>query len=51
MAAKKRKHLYRAGAKGAETRAFEARYGKRKGKRIYGAVIGKVKRERKRKRA
>ena len=41
-------HLYRKGAKKKELRAFERKYG-RKGKYIYGAVIGKVKRERQRK--
>lgn len=43
---KKDKHLYRGGAKGSQLRAFERRYGKRKGKRVYGAVVGKVKRQR-----
>ena len=41
-------HLYRKGAKKKELRAFERKYG-RKGKYIYGAVVGKVKRERQRK--
>ena len=40
------KHLYTHGAKTREERAFEREYGKRKGKYIYGAVVGKVKRER-----
>lgn len=40
------KHLYRNGAKYREIRKFEERYGKAKGKRIYGAVVGKIKRER-----
>ena len=40
------KHLYRDGAKKRETRDFQRRYGKRKGRRIYGATVGKVKRER-----
>ena len=39
-------HLYREGAKRGELRKFENRYGKEKGKRVYGAVVGKVKRER-----
>ena len=42
-------HLYRDGARHGELRKFENRYGKEKGKRIYGAVVGKVKRERARK--
>jgi len=42
-------HLYREGAKSREKRKFEERYGKKKGDRIYGAVVGKVKRERERK--
>jgi len=46
MAYRKAKHLYRYGAKRKELRAFERRYGKRKGKHIYGAVVGKIKRER-----
>lgn len=41
------KHLYRDGAKNSEELKFENRYGKKKGKYIYGAVVGKVKRERK----
>ena len=40
------KHLYRDGAKAKELREFEHRYGKEKGKRVYGAVVGKVYRER-----
>lgn len=39
-------HLYKFGAKREQLRKFENRYGKTKGKRVYGAVIGKVKRER-----
>ena len=42
-------HLYRDGAKRGELRKFENRYGKEKGKQVYGAVVGKVKRERTRK--
>ena len=48
---RKEKHLYRFGAKAREERKFEERYGKVKGKRVYGAVVGKVKRERAAKRA
>jgi hypothetical protein len=40
------KHLYRDGAKYSEKKKFEKRYGKKKGDYVYGAVIGKVKRER-----
>jgi len=43
---KKTKHLYRFGAKRGQLRKFENRYGKNKGKKVYGAVVGKVKRER-----
>ena len=39
------KHLYRRGAKKRELRSFKHKYG-RKGAYIYGAVVGKVKRER-----
>jgi len=39
------KHLYRNGAKYKEIKIFEERYGKKKGDYIYGAVVGKVKRE------
>lgn len=49
MARQKSKHLYRFGAKASQERKFEKRYGKKKGKRVYGAVVGKVKRERMRK--
>ena len=42
----RKKHLYRDGAKAKELREFEHRYGKEKGKRVYGAVVGKVYRER-----
>jgi len=44
------KHLYRNGAKYKEIKIFEDRYGKKKGDYIYGAVVGKIKRERERKR-
>lgn len=46
MKEKGKGHLYRFGAKKREEKDFERRYGKRKGKKVYGAVIGKVKRER-----
>ena len=39
-------HLYRFGAEGSEKRSFEHRYGKNKGAYVYGATVGKVKRER-----
>ncbi len=47
---RKTKHLYRDGAKRSEEREFERRYGKKKGDYVYGAVVGKVKRERSAKR-
>jgi hypothetical protein len=50
MSKRRRKHLYRDGARGGELRSFERRYGKRKGKYIYGATVGKVYRERHRRR-
>lgn len=40
------RRLYRGGAKGAQLRRFKARYGDKKGKAIYGAVIGKIRRAR-----
>jgi len=43
---KKTKHLYKNGAKYYQKKKFEERYGKRGGNYVYGAVIGKVKRER-----
>lgn len=39
-------HLYKKGGKARNLPKFEARYGKRKGKAVFGAVVGKVKRER-----
>lgn len=39
-------HLYKKGAKYKEEKMFEHRYGKKKGDYVYGAVVGKVKRER-----
>jgi len=44
------KHLYRNGAKYKEIKIFEDRYGKKEGDYIYWAVVGKIKRERERKR-
>ena len=38
--------MYKFGAKAGQERKFEGRYGKEKGKYVYGAVVGKVKRER-----
>ena len=46
-----RRRLYRKGAKKRELREFQRRYGAKKGAYIYGATVGKVKRERKRKNA
>ncbi len=46
----KEKHLYKNGAKNKEIKIFEKRYGKKKGDKIYGAVVGKIKRERMKKR-
>ena len=43
---RKSKHLYRHGAKRRELRSFERKYGRKKGKYIYGATVGKVRRER-----
>ena len=39
-------HLYREGAEPSERRKFEREYGKKKGDYVYGAVVGKVARER-----
>ena len=39
-------HLYREGAEPRERKKFEDEYGKKKGGYVYGAVVGKVKRER-----
>ncbi len=44
--ARKEKHLYRKGAEARERRKFEKEYGKKKGDYVYGATVGKVKRER-----
>ncbi len=43
---RKQKHLYRDGAKGPMLSEFECEYERKKGKRVYGATVGKVKRER-----
>ena len=48
---KQGEHLYKYGAKNKEEKEFEDRYGKKKGKYVYGATVGKVKRERERKSA
>lgn len=42
--AKSRKHIYKKGTKGKVKKGFEQRYGKRKGARVYGATVGKLKR-------
>lgn len=39
-------HLYRDGAERGELADFQERYGKRRGRDIYFAVVGKVRRER-----
>jgi len=44
MARKRIKHLYRYGAKRKMLREFQKRYGKKKGIKVYGAVVGKIKR-------
>ena len=49
MAKRRIKHLYRFGARKREIRSFQRRYGRKKGKKVYGAVVGKIKRLRKRK--
>lgn len=38
-------HLYKGGAKYREKKSFEKKYGKKKGDYVYGATVGKVKRE------
>ena len=43
---KPREHLYRNGAESREKKKFEKEYGKKKGDYVYGATVGKVKRER-----
>ena len=39
-----RKHIYRGGTKRKVRKEFERRYGKKKGERVYGATVGKLKR-------
>jgi hypothetical protein len=43
-------HLYKNGAKNRKKREFEQKYGKVRGDYIYGATVGKVRRERANKR-
>lgn len=43
-------HLYRAGSKARNLAKFKRKYGSKKGVKVYGAVVGKVKRERRAKR-
>ena len=45
MVRRHRGHLYKYGAKAAREKSFEHRYGAKKGKYVYGAVVGKVYRE------
>jgi hypothetical protein len=42
--AESRKHIYRGGAKRKVKKEFTQRYGKKKGGRVYGATVGKLKR-------
>ena len=44
---RKRDHIYRDGAEARELKVFEKKYGK-KGKYVYGATVGKLTREKKR---
>jgi hypothetical protein len=39
-----KKSIYRGKGKRTVKRQFEERYGKKKGKRVYGATVGKLKR-------
>ena len=41
---KKKKHIYKRGARKSQLKSFEKRYGKKKGKYVYGATVGKLKR-------
>ena len=43
---KRGRHLYRGGAESGELAQFQREYGNRKGRKIYFAVVGKVRRER-----
>ena len=45
MAKQQQKHIYRGKGKKAAKRQFEEHYGKKKGKRVYGATVGKLKRK------
>ena len=45
---KRNNHIYRDGAEPKELKAFEKEYGKKKGKYVYGATVGKLTREKKR---
>ena len=47
---KRNNHIYRDGAESKELKAFEKEYGKRNGDYIYGAVVGKLTREKAKKR-
>lgn len=47
---KRNNHIYRDGAESKEFKAFEKEYGKRNGDYIYGAVVGKLTREKAKKR-
>lgn len=42
---KRNNHIYRDGAESKELKAFEKKYGKKKGKYVYGAAVGKLTRE------
>ena len=46
---RKRDHIYKDGAEARELKAFEKKYGK-KGKYVYGATVGKLTREKAKKR-
>ena len=46
MASHGSRHLYRGKGKTVVRREFKRRYGKKEGDYVYGAVVGKVKRER-----
>ena len=43
---RREEHLNRHGAKASQKKKFEEEYGKKKGDYVYGATVGKVKRER-----
>ena len=47
---KRNNHIYRDGAEPKELKAFEKEYGKKKGKYVYGATVGKLTREKAKKR-